>query len=178
MQGAAHLDAFTRGLPFADVRVVSRSRAHAEAVAAGHPAARAVDGFEEAVRGADVVALCTDADEPVVRHEWLVAGAHVSSVGSGHEVDPATVAAAAVFVESRAVATQPFPAGSRELGGRDPQSVTEIGEVLLGTAPRPHRTTDRSRSTSRWAMPCEDVAAATLVYAAAVTSGGGTRLPW
>ena len=77
VQGAAHLDAFTRGLPFTDVRVVSRSRTHAEAVAAGHPAARAVDGFEEAVRGADVVALCTDADEPVVRHEWLAPGAHV-----------------------------------------------------------------------------------------------------
>jgi alanine dehydrogenase len=177
VQGASHLDAFTRGLPFTDVRVASRSRGRAEAVAAGHPAARAVEGFEEAVRGADVVALCTDADEPVVRHEWLQPGTHVSSVGSGHEVDPATADAATVFVESRAVATQPFPAGSRELGGRDPLSVTEVGEVLLGTR---RGRTDDSQVTLYKSMghAVEDVAAATLVYAAAVAKGGGTRLPW
>jgi alanine dehydrogenase len=178
VQGASHLDAFTRGLPtLSDVRVASRTRAHADALAAAHPLARAVGSFEEAVRGADVVALCTDADDPVVHRGWLGAGAHVSSVGSGHEVDPATVEAAQVFVESRAVATQPFPAGSRELAGRDPDSVTEVGEVLLGT--RPGRTGDDQVTLYKsMGHAVEDVAAATLVYAAAVARGGGARLEW
>ena len=178
VQGASHLDAFLRGLPdLDDVRVASRTRVNAEAAAAQHPAARVVDGFEDAVRGADVVALCTDADQPVALQGWLSPGVHVSSVGSGHEVDPATVEVAAVFVESRAVATSPFPAGSRELGGRDPQSVTEVGEVLLGT--RPGRT-DQQQTTLYKSMghAVEDVAAATLVYEAAVRTGAGTRLPW
>ncbi len=177
VQGAAHLDAFTRGLPDVDdVRVASRTAANAEAVAALHPAAR-VTSFEEAVRGADVVALCTDADQPVALHEWLVPGVHVSSVGSGHEVDPTTVEVAAVFVESRAVATQPFPAGSRELDGRDPESVTEIGEVLLGT--RSGRTSaEQTTLYKSMGHAVEDVAAAALVHAAAVRTGLGTRLPW
>jgi ornithine cyclodeaminase/alanine dehydrogenase-like protein (mu-crystallin family) len=178
VQGASHLDAFTRGFrTVTDVRVASRSRARAESVAAGHPVARVVDSFEDAARGADLVALCTDADEPVVRHAWLSPGTHVSSVGSGHEVDPTTVDVAAVFVESRAVATSPFPAGSRELGGRDPQSVTEVGEVLLGT--RPGRTDDAQVTLYKsMGHAVEDVAAATLVYDAAVRSGAGTRLSW
>ena len=49
--------------------------------------------------------------------------------------------------------------------------------MLLGT--RPGRT-DVGQVTLYKSMghAVEDVAAATLVYAAAVTSGGGTRLPW
>ena len=175
--GAATVDAFTRVLDVTEVRVASRTRLHAESAAARHPFARAADSFEDAVRGADVVALCTDSDDVVARHEWLAPGAHVSSVGSGHEVDPATVAAAAVFVEARAVATSPFPTGSRELAGRDPDSVTEVGEVLLGT--REGRTSDDQTTLYKsMGHAVEDVAAATLVYAAAVRSGAGTRLSW
>jgi alanine dehydrogenase len=75
------------------------------------------------------------------------------------------------------VATQPFPAGSRELGGRDPQSVTEVGEVLLGT--RPGRTGDEQLTLYKsMGHAVEDVAAATLVYATAVATGSGTRLEW
>ena len=107
---------------------------------------------------------------------WLP-GTHVGSVGSGRSrVDAATVEAAAVFVESRAVATSPFPAGSRELAGRDPATVTEVGEVLLGT--RPGRT-DPDQLTLYKSMghAVEDVAAATLVLRAAQERGVGTRLP-
>lgn len=175
--GAATLDAFTRLLDITEVRVASRTRANAESAAARHRLARAANSFEDAVRGADIVALCTDSDEVVVSHEWLAPGAHVSSVGSGHEVDPLTVAAAGVFVEARAVATSPFPAGSRELAGRDPGSVTEIGEVLLGT--RPGRVDDDQTTLYKsMGHAVEDVAAATIVYAAAVRSAAGTRLSW
>jgi alanine dehydrogenase len=175
VQGAAHLDAFARAFDLADVRVASRTPARAEALAERHLKARAVGSYEEAVRGADVVCLCTDSPEPVVDRSWLAPGAHVSSVGSGVEVDAATVAEARVFVESRAVATSPFPTGSRELAGLAPDTVTEVGEVLLGT--RPGRTAgDDLTLYKSMGHAVEDVAAAALVLAAAADLGVGTRV--
>ncbi len=48
--------------------------------------------IEAAVRGADVVCLCTSASSPVLLPSWLAPGAHLSSVGyapPGGELDPA-----------------------------------------------------------------------------------------
>src|SRR6266542_4512130 len=95
--------------------------------------------------------------------------------GSGAEVDPETLAVAAVFVESRASATRPFPAGARELSGMDPDTVTEVGEVLLGK--HPGRTSDTEitvyKSTGH---ASEDLAAAAVVYRAALAGQVGTRV--
>ena len=122
------------------------------------------DAFEEAVRGADVICCCTDAHEPVIRREWISNGAHVGSVGSGPELDDATLADGKLFVEWRGAVTNAPPAGAVELQGRDPASVTEIGEVLSGD--RPGRTSAEQltvyKSTGHAA---EDAAAAGLVYA-------------
>ena len=160
VQGQAHVTAFTHLFAFDDVRVAARS---------------AGDSFEDAVRGADVVCLCTDADQPVISRSWLGPGTHVSSVGSGAELDAATLAAGSVFVESRSAATQAFPAGSRELAGRDPQTVTEVGEVLLGTRPG-RQSPDEITVYKSMGHASEDVAAAAVVYRAALAAGVGTRI--
>ena len=111
----------------------------------------------------------------MIARNWLTDGCHVSSVGSGVEVDAGTVSDAAVFVESRAVATQPFPAGSRELAGRDPSSVTEVGAVLLGT--ETGRTSpDQLTLYKSMGHATQDVVAAALVYRAAIDAGIGTEL--
>jgi ornithine cyclodeaminase/alanine dehydrogenase-like protein (mu-crystallin family) len=134
--------------------------------------------FEEAVRGADVVACCTDAREPVIRREWLAEGVHVSSVGGtfGPELDQETMAAARVFVEWRGAALNEPPAGAHELQGLDPSSITEVGEVLAGT--RPGRTSEHEitvyKSTGH---AVEDAATARLVYDRARAVGAGVRLP-
>jgi alanine dehydrogenase len=78
-------------------------------------------------------------------------------------------------VESRAVATQDFPAGSRELAGRDPQTVTEVGEVLLGTRPG-RRSADEITVYKSMGHASEDVAAAAVVYRAALAAGVGTSI--
>ena len=170
VQGREHLDAFRRLFPDAAVRLAGRRAETAAALAAAYDDVQVAGSFEQAVDGADVVCLCTDADNPVIAQGWLADGCHVSSVGSGVEVDADTVSTASVFVESRAVATQPFPAGSRELAGRDPDSVTEVGEVLLGT--RPGRSAP-SQLTLYKSMghATQDVVAAALVYRAAVAAG-------
>ena len=63
VQGRAHLEVVPRN--FREIRVASRTRDHAEDAAAAHGAVVAAS-FEEAVRGADVVCLCTNSPEPVV----------------------------------------------------------------------------------------------------------------
>jgi alanine dehydrogenase len=178
VQGASHLEAFPRIRDFKEIRVASRDRAKAAALAARHPLARVADSFEAAVRGADVVACCTDAREPILRREWLKPGAHVSSVGGtfGPEIDKETIAAASVFVEWRGAVTSPPPAGAVELQGLDPAAVTEVGEVLAGT--KPGRRADGEitfyKSTGH---AVEDAAAARLVYDRARAEGAGTVLP-
>src|SRR5439155_1597932 len=117
---------------FGEIRIASRNQARAKELVARNSRARAVESFEEAVRGADVVACCTDAREPILRREWLKPGAHVSSVGGtfGPEIDRDTVEASRVFVEWRGAVTNRPPAGAHELQGLDEESVTEVGEVL------------------------------------------------
>jgi len=112
VQGAAHLDAFASVFGFREVRVASRDRRHAESVALRHAGGTVIDTFEGAVRGADVVCCCTDAREPVIRREWLSDGAHVGSVGSGPELDDATLADGKLFVEWRGAVTNAPPAGA------------------------------------------------------------------
>jgi alanine dehydrogenase len=162
---------------FAEIRVASRTPAHAAALAARHPAARPVASFEEAVAGADVVACCTDAREPVLRAAWLAPGVHVSSVGGtfGPELDAETVRAGRVFVEWRGAAVNPPPAGAHELQGLDPDGVTEIGEVLNGT--RPGRTAaDEVTVYKSTGHAVEDAAAARLVYERARREGAGVTV--
>lgn len=178
VQGGSHLDTFTHVRDFTEIRVASRDNAKASALAARHPKAGVAASFEAAVNGADVVALCTDARQPVIRREWLKEGAHVSSVGGtfGPEIDPETVAAGKLFVEWRGAATNAPPAGAQELQGIDVSRITEVGEVLAGT--RPGRTSDHDltifKSTGH---AVEDAATASLVYARALHEGAGRRLP-
>lgn len=177
VQGRAHLEALPRVRDFHEVRIASRSLAHAEALASTFASARAMCDFEQAVRGADVVCCCTDAAEPVIAYEWLQPGAHVTSVGAnpaGPELGRDTVSQARLFVESR-VAFSPPPAGSAELAGLDPASATELGEVLAGSAPG--RTSDAEVTVYKsMGHAAEDAAAARLVYDRALREGAGSRV--
>jgi len=176
-QGHSHLETFPRVRAFRDIRIASRTHEHAEALAARHPAARAVGSFEEAVTGADVVCCCTDARQPVLSAGWLAPGTHVSSVGGtfGPELDDATVRSGRVFVEWRGAVSNPPPAGAHELQGFDPDQVTEIGEVLAGTRPG-RRTDDELTVYKSTGHAVEDAAAAHLVDRRARAVGAGTTI--
>jgi alanine dehydrogenase len=174
VQGRSHLEALPRVRDFREIRVASRTPAHASALASLHPAARPVASFQEAVDGADVVCCCTDAREPVLRAAWLAPGTHVSSVGGtfGPELDAGTVRAGRVFVEWRGAALEAPPAGAHELQGLGGDAVTELGEVLAGT--RPGRTSGEELTVYKsTGHAVEDAAAAHLVYRRALDSGTG-----
>lgn len=177
-QGASHLETFPRIREFHEIRIASRNPERARSLAERHPRALAVASFEDAVRGADVVACCTDAREPILRREWLQPGVHVSAVGGtfGPELDEETVKACRVFVEWRGAVTNAPPAGAHELQGLDPGSVTEVGEVLAGT--RPGRVSrDEITLYKSTGHAVEDAATARLVYDLACAQGVGVKLP-
>jgi alanine dehydrogenase len=162
VQGRSHVDAVRRVRDFEEVRVASRSFVHAQALA-DEVGGRAVESFEEAVRGAGVVCCCTHADSPILRREWLAPGTHVCSVGvgDGPELDAETVGAGLLVVESPA-AFQPFPAGTHELDELDPSLGVELGHILSGG--HPGRTSyDQLTVYKSMGHAVEDAAAAALV---------------
>jgi alanine dehydrogenase len=177
VQGRSHLEVVPRVRTFREIRVANRSRASAEAVASDFGASVA-DSFEEAVRGADVVCLCTDSDTPVVKRTWLASGAHVTSVGysseEGGELDDEIVRAGLLVVESR-VALEPPPAGAAELQGLDPADVVELGEILSGEHPG-RGSAEEITVYKSMGHAAEDAAAARLVYDRAIAEGLGSEI--
>lgn len=174
VQGHSHLDAFADLRAWTSVRVASRRTQSAEQLAARHPLGAAMS-FEDAVRGADVICLTTDADEPVIRPSWVSPGAHVGSVGNRAELHPGFLDGE-VFVEWLGAAASPPPAGAYELQGLALDRVVEIGRVVNGS--HPGRTSLNQitiyKSTGH---AIEDAAAARLVLDQARAQGIGTRLP-
>jgi ornithine cyclodeaminase/alanine dehydrogenase-like protein (mu-crystallin family) len=179
-QAGAHVETFAPLRSWREVRVVNRTRAGAERVAAAAEAAGlgpvlVSDDVRTAISGADVVALCTHADQPVVEPGWIGSGVHVSSVGSLAELPVELGRADVVFVEWRDSVVVPPPAGAAELQGLDPGDVIELGDLIAGRASgrqRPDQVTVY-KSTGHAA---QDVAAARLVYDAALATGTGVDL--
>jgi alanine dehydrogenase len=175
VQGEHHLRTFPLVRDFDEIRISSLFAEDAHRLAALHPRAHAMDDPAAAVRGADVVALATHAAQPVIDAGWIAPGTHVSSVGyrpPDGEL-PRTLLDTSLFVETRE-AFEPTPVGCAELAGRDPNSATEIGEVLLGRKPG---RTSRDQITVYKAMGhiVEDIVAADVVLRAARQQGVGSH---
>ncbi len=167
VQARAAVRAYAGVRDWTEIRVAGRDPAKAEELAseAGGSAA----SFEDAVRGADVVHVCTHSAEPVVRRAWIGPGAHVGSVGfntDGSELDPGIVGEATLVVESRESAFAAPPAGAPELVGIDPSTAAELGEIVSGD--RPGRTSAAEITLYKSVgIAIQDLAAASLVLAAA-----------
>ncbi|HEY2304735.1 MAG TPA: ornithine cyclodeaminase family protein [Streptosporangiaceae bacterium] len=187
VQGRAHLTALAGVRDFGQVRVYAPTQAHAQALAeeAALPGTQvsAVATAEEAVRGADVVVAATNSREPVLARVWLKPGAHVNAVGAStpqaREIDTATVAASALFCDSRESVRH--EAGEFQLAVRE-GAITgeehiraELGEVLAGSAPG--RRDDAELTLFRsLGIGVEDLAAAEIAVAAARDQGLGTEV--
>src|SRR5947199_2302742 len=77
VQARTHARAIPRVRPIEEIRVAGRDRTKAEALAE-EVGGVAVDTYEQAIRGADIVAATTHAVEPVVRRELIEAETHVN----------------------------------------------------------------------------------------------------
>jgi alanine dehydrogenase len=143
----------------------------------------AVDHAGEAVVGADIIVLATSSPTPVLESGWVKPGAHVISVGAcrpnQREMDPALVARARLFGDTRAAAL--VESGDVVLGMQEKRFgadhiVAELGELLADEA-RPRRRSDTEVTIFKsLGLAVEDVTAANLAYRRAVERRVGQEL--
>jgi alanine dehydrogenase len=185
VQARSHLPAMLAVRPFAEIRVWSRDANQARRFAAwgerqhGRPVHVAPSG-EEAVRGADVICTVTGSSEPVLRGDWLTAGAHVNAVGActpnARELDTSAVARARLYTDRRESLLH--EAGDvlipiREGAITEAHLMGELGEVLIGRVPG--RASDREITLFKsLGIAIEDLAAAREILDRAGSEGGGT----
>jgi alanine dehydrogenase len=175
-QAAAHLEYLLTVRDFTEVRVSATNSETAAALAARFPQAELAAGAQEAVRGADVVCCCTSSVEPVVQPGWVAPGTHLISVGMGREFGPELIRRARMFAETRAAVQAPYPSGALEAADLPATALTEIGEVLAGTAPG-RSGPDELTLFKSVGHAAEDLAAAHLVCQLARDRGLGQLLP-
>jgi ornithine cyclodeaminase/alanine dehydrogenase-like protein (mu-crystallin family) len=161
-QARSHHEALRLVRNFEEVRVWSRTPAHAQRFAE-EVGAKATVSAEEAVRDADVVVTATSARDPVLKGAWLKPGCHVNAVGAPRpdwrELDNA-VMSHVLFVDSREGAMK--EAGDVILSGA--KIYAEIGEALAGkVSPRADETT----VFKSLGMAVEDIVSAMSVYRSA-----------
>jgi ornithine cyclodeaminase/alanine dehydrogenase-like protein (mu-crystallin family) len=187
-QARAHLRALAGVRAFERVWVHAPTTAHAEEVAAQASAAglggvAVAASARDALRDADVVVTVTSAREPVLRRAWLKPGAHLNAVGASspqnREIDTATVAASALFCDSReSLANE---AGEFRLAVSEGLITgvehvrAELGEVLAGTAPG-RRDAGELTVFRSLGLAIEDLAAAQVAVATATQQGIGTEV--
>jgi ornithine cyclodeaminase/alanine dehydrogenase-like protein (mu-crystallin family) len=186
-QGRAHLTALALAGEYEQVRIYSprpaRARELAQAGAGPGPEVVVAASAQEAVEGADVVVTATSSREPVLRREWLAAGTHVNAVGasspSARELDTATVAASALFCDSRESLRNEageFALAIEEgLITGEEHVRAELGEVLAGVAPG-RRDAGELTVFRSLGLAIEDLAAAQSAVAAAQAGGLGTEI--
>ncbi|CAN5894454.1 ornithine cyclodeaminase family protein [soil metagenome] len=186
-QAQSHLEAMACVRSLAQVRVWSRTAAHAERFA--RAAADRMDvavtvctTVHDAVRDADIICVTTAAQSPVVTAGMVPRGAHVNAVGSGsalhRELASEVVRDARVYVDRLESALQ--EAGDIVLAIADgtiseTHLVGEVGSVLSGRVPG-RGSVDEITLFKSVGLGAEDVAAATAVYARCVAEGLGTRV--
>ena len=187
-QARAHLRALAGVRAFERVWVYAPTAAHAEevaeeGVAAGLAGVTVAASAQAALRDADVVVTVTSAREPVLRREWLKPGAHLNAVGASspqnREIDTATVAASALFCDSRESLRN--EAGEFRLAiaegliTGDQHVRAELGEVLAGTAAG-RRDPGELTMFRSLGLAVEDLAAAQHAVATAAQQGIGTEV--
>jgi thiomorpholine-carboxylate dehydrogenase len=158
VQARAHLSALTHLRHFDEIRVWSRTPAHAQRFAEEH-GIHAAD-IETAVRGADVIVTATNALEPILKGDWLKPGAHVNAVGSPRptwrELDDRAMANTLIVDSREAVLKE---SGDVILAGAP--IYAELGEIFAGLKAAPTGATTIFKSVG---IAIEDIAAAKLVY--------------
>jgi alanine dehydrogenase len=173
-QARAHLRVLSGLLDLEEIRIAARNPARAASLADGVPGTTASASVEDAVRGADIVALCTASPVAVLEPAWLAPGAHVSSVGCAPpegELGPVLARTGRLFVESLD-ALRPPPVGAPDLRDIGVEGVTLLGKVLVG-ADGGRRSRDELTVFKASGHALEDVAMAAALYRAGLDQGAG-----
>ena len=175
VQARSHLEAIAVVRSIKRARIAARSFESAQAFAREMQAKvafplEATSSAEAALHAADLIVAATTSREPVIKREWVSAGAHINAIGTfspaAREVDTGTMAAASLFVDRRESALN--EAGdyliAAQEGAIGPDHIrAELGEVLVGA----HQgRTSREEITlfKSLGLAIEDLAAASLAF--------------
>jgi len=175
--GHAHLQMIGTLVSINEILIASRSFEHSQALASLDSRARAVESIQGAVSHVDIICLCTSSSEPVIQKDWILQGAHISSVGyrpPGGELPRDLVEASHIFVESKVAFNQP-PVGCSELQGLNPDFGTELGEFLLNQK-EGRRNEAEITIYKSMGHAMEDLVAANLVYQKAIEQNIGKAI--
>jgi ornithine cyclodeaminase len=183
VQARAHLEALACVRKLQRVRVAAGSKASAERFAHSMKSLveceiEPVGSPQDAVREADIIVTATTSREPVVCHEWLKPGTHINAIGTfsprARELDTATMASSAIFVDRRESAFN--EAGDYLIaaaeGAIGPESISELGEVLIGEHAG-RRSPEEITVFKSLGLAMEDLAAAEYCYQKATEQGYG-----
>ena len=183
VQARSHAHAMRAVVDEPELRVWSRTPAHAEALALEAHAVTC-DTIEVALDGADIVCTCTSSREPIVRRASLAPGTHVNAVGSSvpsaRELETEVIVDAALFVDRRESTLNESGDYLRaaEEAGFGPEHIrAELGELLLGTRPG-RRDADELTVFKSLGLAVEDLAAAALCVQRARERGLGVEVPF
>jgi len=189
VQARTHLEAIACVRKLEQVRVAALRKESAESFCRElkpHVSCdlEAVDSSEAAVRNAQIIVTATTSRDPVIRREWVAAGAHINAIGTfspkARELDTATMVAGSVFVDRRESAFN--EAGDYLIaaaeGAIGPGSIrAELGEVLIGK--HPGRTSeDEITIFKSLGLAMEDLAAAEYCYRKAGEISKGVSVAW
>jgi ornithine cyclodeaminase/alanine dehydrogenase-like protein (mu-crystallin family) len=171
VQARSHFEALSHVRQFREVRAWSPTKKNLEAFA-NETGVVAAESAEAAVRGADVIVIAASSHTPILFNDWIAPGAHVVSVGATRptqrEMDPALVARARLFVDSRVAAL-------KESGDVIPFSDSHI-VAELGDARATRTSQDEITIFKSLGLAVEDVVTAHLALTRAKESGRGLTI--
>lgn len=187
-QAVGQLEAVCNVRKVREARVWSRSDARAQKFCEAQEKRlgiemKALASAEHAVRGAHVVNVITKSATPVLKGDWLEPGQHVNAAGSNaltrREIDEATAQRSKlIVVDSRNIARK--ECGDLlplvETGLLDWDALPELGEVIVGRAPRREANDDITLYESH-GMGIQDLYVAHRLLALARERGVGIDLP-
>jgi alanine dehydrogenase len=183
-QAATQLEAMLAVRKIAEVRVWSRDPAKRAGFAAeasvrfGMPI-QAVETAERAVRDAAIVVTATNAKEPVLKSEWVAAGAHINAMGSnqaGRRELPTELVRRAdwIVVDSKEQARMESGDLLMAFDDKDWGSprLVELQDLVSGRI-RARTRPDQVTLFKSNGLAVEDVISASFVYERALAAGRG-----
>ncbi len=127
---------------------------------------RCAETAEDAARDADILVTATTSETPVLRREWLRAGAHVNAMGanaaSRMELDPAIVAQASLVATDDVAQSRKEAAEFLSLGESFDWTRVQPLSRLVGDPPK--RDPDAVTVFKSLGAGLEDLAIASLLY--------------
>jgi len=182
-QASMHLAAMRAVCGITRVRVWSRNAEHArrfvESEGNGGQQVEVSSSAEEAVSGADIICTTTAATSPILKGEWISAGAHINAIGASvpgyRELDSRAMVMSKLYTDRRESLfseADDFLIPLKEGAIKEDHLKGEVGEVIAGKVAGRSSNAEITLFKSL-GLAVEDLAAAHHVYTKALENRVG-----